>query len=77
MQEVKPGIYVTYNGDFFDWPFVEKRASHHGINMGQVHLSLFFIYIYIYKDNSWIILVDWFLLVGSEMGGRERGDLEI
>lgn len=41
MQEVKPGIYVTYNGDFFDWPFVEKRASHHGIDMGQVHLSPF------------------------------------
>ncbi|KAJ4762241.1 Dna polymerase epsilon catalytic subunit a [Rhynchospora pubera] len=35
MQEVKPGIYVTYNGDFFDWPFIEKRAYHHGINMGQ------------------------------------------
>ncbi|XP_052190980.1 DNA polymerase epsilon catalytic subunit A-like isoform X2 [Diospyros lotus] len=33
MQEVKPGIYVTYNGDFFDWPFVERRASHHGLKM--------------------------------------------
>ncbi|KAL6634447.1 hypothetical protein ACP70R_027118 [Stipagrostis hirtigluma subsp. patula] len=33
MQEVKPGIYVTYNGDFFDWPFLEKRAAHHGIKM--------------------------------------------
>ncbi|KAK6936184.1 DNA polymerase epsilon, catalytic subunit A, C-terminal [Dillenia turbinata] len=33
MQEVKPSIYVTYNGDFFDWPFVESRAAHHGINM--------------------------------------------
>ncbi|WOK95843.1 DNA polymerase epsilon catalytic subunit A-like [Canna indica] len=35
MQEVKPGIYVTYNGDFFDWPFLEKRASHHGITMSE------------------------------------------
>ncbi|KAJ1279266.1 hypothetical protein BS78_04G142600 [Paspalum vaginatum] len=35
MQEVKPGIYVTYNGDFFDWPFLEKRASHHGIKMNE------------------------------------------
>lgn len=36
MQEVKPGIYVTYNGDFFDWPFLEKRAAHHGIKMNEV-----------------------------------------
>ncbi|XP_072950830.1 DNA polymerase epsilon catalytic subunit A-like [Typha angustifolia] len=35
MQEVKPGIYVTYNGDFFDWPFLEKRAAHHGIKMSE------------------------------------------
>ncbi|KAJ3675811.1 hypothetical protein LUZ60_004853 [Juncus effusus] len=35
MREVKPGIYVTYNGDFFDWPFIEKRAAHHGIQMSQ------------------------------------------
>ncbi|PIA58925.1 hypothetical protein AQUCO_00400052v1 [Aquilegia coerulea] len=34
MREVKPGIYVTYNGDFFDWPFLETRAAHHGIVMG-------------------------------------------
>ncbi|KAI9072749.1 hypothetical protein K1719_045283 [Acacia pycnantha] len=33
MQEVKPSIYVTYNGDFFDWPFVERRAAHHGLKM--------------------------------------------
>ncbi|KAI9075110.1 hypothetical protein K1719_042922 [Acacia pycnantha] len=33
MQEVKPSIYVIYNGDFFDWPFVERRAAHHGLKM--------------------------------------------
>ncbi|VFQ71576.1 unnamed protein product [Cuscuta campestris] len=33
MQVMKPGIYVTYNGDFFDWPFLETRATHHGFNM--------------------------------------------
>ncbi|KAL5974610.1 DNA polymerase epsilon catalytic subunit A [Asimina triloba] len=33
MQELKPGIYVTYNGDFFDWPFLESRAAYHGIRM--------------------------------------------
>ncbi|CAH3120153.1 unnamed protein product [Pocillopora meandrina] len=31
--EVKPNIFVTYNGDSFDWPFVEARATYHGINM--------------------------------------------
>jgi DNA polymerase epsilon subunit 1 len=33
IQELKPLIQVTYNGDFFDWPFVETRAAHHGMNM--------------------------------------------
>ncbi|KAL5555227.1 hypothetical protein UlMin_037463 [Ulmus minor] len=33
MREVKPGIYVTYNGDYFDWPFLERRATHHGLKM--------------------------------------------
>ncbi|CAB1321597.1 unnamed protein product [Coregonus sp. 'balchen'] len=33
VQETKPQIFVTYNGDFFDWPFVETRAAHHGLNM--------------------------------------------
>ncbi|CAN8193292.1 unnamed protein product [Coccothraustes coccothraustes] len=35
IQETKPTIIVTYNGDFFDWPFVEARAAAHGINMYQ------------------------------------------
>ncbi|XP_047319798.1 DNA polymerase epsilon catalytic subunit A-like isoform X2 [Impatiens glandulifera] len=33
MRDMKPGIYVTYNGDFFDWPFLERRAAHHGLKM--------------------------------------------
>lgn len=33
MREVKPSIYVTYNGDFFDWPFIQARALHHGMRM--------------------------------------------
>ena len=40
MREVKPGIYVTYNGDFFDWPFIESRAAYHGIKMSDVCLLL-------------------------------------
>ncbi|CAC5377738.1 POLE [Mytilus coruscus] len=33
--DVKPNIFVTYNGDFFDWPFVEGRAAMHDIDMFQ------------------------------------------
>jgi len=35
MREVKPGIYVTYNGDYFDWPFIETRAAKLGMDMEQ------------------------------------------
>lgn len=27
---------VTYNGDFFDCPFLETRAAKHGLDMPQV-----------------------------------------
>ncbi|RHY32168.1 hypothetical protein DYB32_002798, partial [Aphanomyces invadans] len=30
VKELNPHIFVTYNGDFFDWPFLETRAQHHG-----------------------------------------------
>ncbi|KAI7906423.1 uncharacterized protein BX663DRAFT_496365 [Cokeromyces recurvatus] len=33
IREAKPTIFVTYNGDFFDWPFVEGRAKANGIDM--------------------------------------------
>ena len=33
IRDSKPSIIVTYNGDYFDWPFVEARAAIHGINM--------------------------------------------
>lgn len=32
----RPQIVVTYNGDFFDWPFVEARAKHHGMDLFQM-----------------------------------------
>lgn len=32
---MKPAIYVTYNGDFFDWPFMETRAAKLGMDMQQ------------------------------------------
>lgn len=33
IQSARPTVIATYNGDFFDWPFVEQRAAIHGINM--------------------------------------------
>lgn len=33
--DIRPHIIVTYNGDFFDWPFVETRAAVHDVNMSQ------------------------------------------
>lgn len=35
MRRVRPGIFVTYNGDFFDWPFLQARSERHGIDMHQ------------------------------------------
>ncbi|KAI1074006.1 DUF1744-domain-containing protein [Whalleya microplaca] len=33
VKEARPTVIATYNGDFFDWPFVEARASINGIDM--------------------------------------------
>ena len=33
IKEARPHVIATYNGDFFDWPFVEARASVNGIDM--------------------------------------------
>ncbi|ANB11162.1 DNA polymerase epsilon catalytic subunit [Sugiyamaella lignohabitans] len=35
IKEEKPTVIATFNGDFFDWPFVEARAAFHGIDMYQ------------------------------------------
>ncbi|XP_017476166.1 PREDICTED: DNA polymerase epsilon catalytic subunit A isoform X2 [Rhagoletis zephyria] len=35
IMEVRPHIVVTYNGDFFDWPFVETRAAVYDLDMQQ------------------------------------------
>ncbi|KAG8529220.1 DNA polymerase epsilon catalytic subunit [Bacidia gigantensis] len=35
IKEARPSVIATYNGDFFDWPFVEARASVLGIDMYQ------------------------------------------
>ncbi|KAI9803328.1 MAG: DNA polymerase epsilon catalytic subunit, partial [Phylliscum demangeonii] len=33
IKEKRPTVIATYNGDFFDWPFVEARAGILGIDM--------------------------------------------
>ncbi|RKP05010.1 hypothetical protein THASP1DRAFT_10612, partial [Thamnocephalis sphaerospora] len=35
IEELRPTVIATYNGDSFDWPFVEARAQAHGIDMKQ------------------------------------------
>ena len=35
LPQAKPAIYVTYNGDFFDFPFMEKRCARHGLDLRQ------------------------------------------
>lgn len=33
IKEAKPFIITSFNGDFFDWPFVEERMRRHNIDM--------------------------------------------
>lgn len=33
IQDTRPTVIATYNGDSFDFPFVEARAEYHGLNM--------------------------------------------
>lgn len=33
IRDVKPTVMATFNGDAFDFPFVEARANVHGISM--------------------------------------------
>ncbi|KAI0041486.1 DUF1744-domain-containing protein [Auriscalpium vulgare] len=35
IQDVKPTVMATFNGDFFDFPFLDARAKVHGIDMFQ------------------------------------------
>lgn len=36
IQLVRPQVFVTYNGDFFDWPFIETRAAAYGMDMKEL-----------------------------------------
>ena len=35
-RELRPQIYATYNGDYFDWPFVEARAAKYGMSVQEM-----------------------------------------
>lgn len=35
IQLVRPAIYVSYNGDSFDWPYIEERCKILGLNMSE------------------------------------------
>ena len=35
----RPLIYITYNGDFFDWPFIDKRAAVYGLSLLDVGIA--------------------------------------
>lgn len=37
-RESQPSIFVTYNGDSFDWPFIEARAKYYGLTLSEVWL---------------------------------------
>lgn len=34
-RDVRPNIIVTYNGDLFDWPFVEARMAHYSLDLAE------------------------------------------
>ncbi|CAE7446321.1 pol2 [Symbiodinium microadriaticum] len=33
VQELRPHVIVTYNGDFFDWPYVDSRCSNYALSL--------------------------------------------
>ncbi|ODV69915.1 DNA polymerase epsilon catalytic subunit A [Hyphopichia burtonii NRRL Y-1933] len=33
IRDVRPTVIATFNGDFFDWPFVENRTNFHDLDM--------------------------------------------
>ena len=33
MKETKPFIYTSFNGDYFDWPFIDERCKKYSIKL--------------------------------------------
>ena len=40
IRETKPTVFTTFNGDFFDWPFIQARSDHHKLKM-EVEIGIF------------------------------------
>ena len=41
IKETKPTVFTTFNGDAFDWPFIQARADFHKIKMAQLNCEDF------------------------------------
>jgi DNA polymerase epsilon subunit 1 len=35
IKEIQPNILTSFNGDKFDWPYIENRCNKYSINMEQ------------------------------------------
>lgn len=33
IRETRPFIFVTFNGDYFDWPFIQDRAEYYNLKI--------------------------------------------
>ncbi len=33
IRQTRPTVFTTFNGDFFDWPFIQARSDHHKLKM--------------------------------------------
>ena len=33
IRETKPTVFTTFNGDYFDWPFIQARSDHYKLKM--------------------------------------------
>lgn len=72
IKTAKPLIFTTFNGDFFDFPFIEKRAEKHGLSMeteigvhkapGEKYIGKYF---FIHLDCFYWVKRDAFLPHGS------------
>lgn len=36
VKKTRPLVFVTFNGDYFDWPYIDKRAAQYGMSLESV-----------------------------------------
>lgn len=44
IRQCRPSVIATFNGDAFDWPFVQARTEAHGMDLFSVRHSLLNVY---------------------------------